>query len=374
MAGRPQQPLGTYGSIRVYKAPGGYRARTLFRDWDGVNRAVERTGRSKAAAESALKLALRDRTHANSIEGITPETRVSDLADTWWDSIDLSPNTMQLYRYAIDFRIKPSLGGLRVRELTIGTVDRYLRSLAEKNGWSTAKSTRSVLSGMCGLAARHDALDRNPVRDIGRIPRPAKQAPRSLTLAEVRELRAKLAGDGQAVERDLPDYVSFMLATGTRIGEAAAITWDDIDLDTGAVDVHGTVVRIKGQGLVIRSTTKSRAGMRTLSLPRWCVDLLRSRRDELPIQSTVFPAPKGSLRDPSNTAEHLRQALDRAGFDWVTSHIFRKTVATLMDGAGLSSRAAADQLGHANPSMTQDVYMGRKVSSTGAADVLESIG
>jgi integrase len=42
-----------------------------------------------------------------------------------------------------------------------------------------------------------------------------------------------------------------------------------------------------------------------------------------------------------------------------------------MDQAGLSSRAAADQLGHANTSMTTDVYLGRKVPTTGAAAVLE---
>jgi len=29
---------------------------------------------------------------------------------------------------------------------------------------------------------------------------------------------------------------------------------------------------------------------------------------------------------------------------------------------------------HANPSMTQDVYMGRKVASTGAAAILEVLG
>jgi integrase len=51
----------------------------------------------------------------------------------------------------------------------------------------------------------------------------------------------------------------------------------------------------------------------------------------------------------------------------------RKTVATLMDMAGLSARAAADQLGHAKVSMTQDNYMGRHVARTGAATVMESI-
>jgi len=88
----------------------------------------------------------------------------------------------------------------------------------------------------------------------------------------------------------------------------------------------------------------------------------------------VFPAPLGGWRDPSNTQADLRDAFTAAGFDWVTSHVFRKTVATLMDQAGLSSRAAADQLGHANTSMTTDVYFGRKVATTGAAAVLEALG
>jgi integrase len=43
----------------------------------------------------------------------------------------------------------------------------------------------------------------------------------------------------------------------------------------------------------------------------------------------------------------------------VTSHSFRKTVATMIDDAGLSARIGADRLGHAKVSMTQDRYMRR---------------
>lgn len=57
----------------------------------------------------------------------------------------------------------------------------------------------------------------------------------------------------------------------------------------------------------------------------------------------------------------------------MTSHTFRRTVGTLMDQAGLSARAAADQLGHAKVSMTQDRYFGRKIRATGAAAVLEAV-
>ncbi len=55
----------------------------------------------------------------------------------------------------------------------------------------------------------------------------------------------------------------------------------------------------------------------------------------------------------------------------MTSRYFRQTVATLMDEAGLSARSAADQLGHAKPSLTADLYMGRKERATGAAEVFE---
>ncbi len=44
-----------------------------------------------------------------------------------------------------------------------------------------------------------------------------------------------------------------------------------------------------------------------------------------------------------------------------------------MDKAGLSARAAADQLGYAKVSMTQAYHYGRRLARAGAAKVLESV-
>jgi integrase len=87
----------------------------------------------------------------------------------------------------------------------------------------------------------------------------------------------------------------------------------------------------------------------------------------------VFTSPSGLLRDPSNTQADLRETFARIGSPGVTSHTFRKTVGSLMDDAGLSARAPADQLGHAKVSMTQDRYFGRKIRATGGAAVLEAV-
>jgi integrase len=364
------------GTIRVYAAPAGFRARAQVRDLDGRTRSVERTGRTRGAAERRLKEAFRDRTHRAAGDLISPDTRISVLADTWFASLDQhSPTTLQLYRHRIDHQIKPALGQLRIRELTVGTVDRHLRTVAATSGPAMSKLTRSVLSGMCGLAARYDALDRNPVRDASRISRPPKKPPKALTAAQARQLRAILTYDDKAVARDLPDLVSFMLASGLRIGEVSAVTWDAVDFERGTVQVRGTVIRVKGQGLVVKAT-KTTAGLRTLALPRWCVEVLTLRREAFAPKAAdtpVFPAPKGGLRDPSNTQADLRDSLAWAGVPWVTSHVFRKTTATLLDEAGLSARAIADQLGHAQPSLTQNVYMGRNVATTAAATALEAL-
>ena len=85
-----------------------------------------------------------------------------------------SPTTQSSYRNRVLAQIISALGGLRVHNLTVGTVDRFLQSVAEQNGAAVAKMTRSVLSGMCALAARHEALTRNPVRNARSIAQPRK--------------------------------------------------------------------------------------------------------------------------------------------------------------------------------------------------------
>ena len=374
--GRPPLALGTFGAIRFYKTDSGWRAITTARDFDGRTRRVERHGTSKAAAERALKLAFRDRAKTQTSGDITGDTRVALLAEAWFAGLSgLSPVTMQAYRDRLDRQIIPGLGELRVRELTVGVLDRHLRLIANKHGKATAKMCRSVLSGMCGTAARHDALPSNPVKSVGTVQASARKAPRALSIAELRQLRAALTYDDKAVARDLPDLVSFLMATGLRIGEASGLTWGSVDLDAGTVNVRGAAVRLKGQGIVIKGT-KRETSARTLLLPRWCVEMLseRARFFDAAPGDPLFPAPLGGWRDPSNTQADLGEAFKAAGFDWVTSHVFRKSVATVMDLAGLSARAAADQLGHANTTMTLNVYMGRQVSITGAAEALEAIG
>ena len=148
IVGRPPLSVGTYGSISIAPYGTGYRARTLYRDYDGATRRVERHGQTKGAAERALRLALRDRVHVGAEAEITPDTKIAGLAETWFAEIsaqDRSPGTLRAYRDRIDRQIIPALGNLRVRELTTGLVD----PTCGRSGTGTARRWRSCAEQCC---------------------------------------------------------------------------------------------------------------------------------------------------------------------------------------------------------------------------------
>lgn len=371
MTGRPPLPLGAHGSISVREMPGGaFRARCRFRDFDGVTRDVVRHGASKAAAERALKGAVAERALDSGGMDLGPGSRFSAVLDAYLGEVEentrLAASTRSSYGRVVRLHVAPALGALRCREVTTAAVDRFLRAVQAAHGVSTAKTCRSVLSSAVKVAMRRGAMTTNPVRDAGAIHAPRK-ASRALTDEEAAQLLTALDGNAWAVQRDLPDLVRFLDGTGMRVGEACALREEDFDLDAGTVEIRATKTPHGRQ-----ERTKTDAGWRVLALPPAMVQLVRRRvqDDDLATSIAVFCSMTGHMRDVSNTTGDLRHAFDAAGFDWVTSHTFRRTVATRLDAAGLSARTIADHLGHRQVSMTLDTYMGRNVVTAQAASVL----
>lgn len=385
MAGRYPLAVGTWGAIRTWPAavnnngkPTRWRARTKYRDIDGRARQIERWGRSATDAENQLKTALMAKSRMSRDGELSGADRFAEAAEIWRQSIESkvgrgtrSPGTLETYGRTLKLYVLPALGEVRLLEISPPLLDRLLKRVLDSAGGPTAKLCRSVISGALGLAVRYGALATNPVRDADRLTARPPKEPRALTLEECQLLLKKLDADPVACAASVPELVRFMLGTGQRIGECLGVLWLDVDLGRRRVEVSSTVIRWTGHGLV-RKETKTQAERRTLVLPSWALADLQERwARAVKLEDPVFSDSLGGLRDPKNTRRDVRAALDRAGFDWVTSHSFRKTTATMLDEAGLSARVIADQLGHARPSMTQDVYMGRNAVDARVAAALE---
>jgi integrase len=372
MAGRPPLRIGQHGKIKRTNLGGGvWEAYCLVRDTDGVIRKMQRRGpadendyRGKLAEDALVEGLAQRRPPLGTADEITSDTRVSMLIDRHIDRLAVdgrAARTLDAYRADAE-KLSKFLGGVRVGEATPGRLDDALRAIRAAHGVTTARRARTVLGGGLHLAVLAGALGTNPVRDVSsiRTDKKAKGA-RALTADELRSLLSKIRVSDFCESRDLIDPILVFMATGMRVSELLALRWEDYDAAAGTLTVSGKVARAKGNGLRRFAETKSAASRRTNSLPRFAIEAMNARRSRPFIgqQQTIFASTAGSLRDPNNFAKQWRTARDELDMPGVTTHSFRKTVATLIDDEGMSARVGADQLGHSNVSMTQDKYMAR---------------
>ncbi|WP_433615302.1 tyrosine-type recombinase/integrase [Dactylosporangium sp. CA-139114] len=384
---RPPLPIGTWGAIRTEKLGlNRFCARARFRDYDGKTRDVEATGTTGPAAIRALKEKLRDRVTPNDDE-ITRETRIDTLADLWLEQMvaeeQVVPQTLNTYTSSLRSKIRPALGDLRIREATVGRLDKFLREIAAEHP-SAAKTAKVVLGQMFALAVRRGAISTNPVRDTGRLRTPKRKVA-ALTdddlhavRAAIRQWQAPTPGkSGPRHTGDLADIVDLMLATGARIGEVLALRWGDLDLgaERPTVTISGTLIYLKGQGIVRQEWTKSDAGYRTLVLPSFAVGVLLTRKVAAVDSSidAVFATRRDTWLAPNNVRRQWRRARDEAGLTWVIPHTFRKTVATLIDQEA-DTKSAAAQLGHGSEQVTNRHYVAKPALAPDVSVILERLG
>jgi integrase len=378
MSGRRLQ-IGEHGDIAYREAEGKVTATFYYRNNQGRRRRIEATAATRTAARRDALAALDRALSSGGIGQYSSRSTFADVAEQWYaqlvslaESGRRSPTTIRVYRGVLDRHVLPGIGSLRLSELSASRVDHFIHQTRRKQGYSVAKMCRSIMSGVCGLAVRRDALRTNPVRDVAALESGVTKEARALTPAECGEWLTILDADAYAARKDLPDLVRFLLGTGVRLGEALGVQWSDVDLAHQVVHIRRTVVRVKGRGILAKAP-KTRAGVRSLRLPLWLAGLLRERLASADVDGPVFPDALGGYRDLSNVERDFRQVRAGTPFEWVVPHTYRKTVATLLDGDGLSARTIADQLGHARISMTQDVYMGRRVVDQAAASALEDL-
>lgn len=383
---RKRTQLGTWGKInRTQLQPKVWRARARFRSFDGKMRLYEAQGASGPKAEAALIHKLTLLVPVNE-EEISPDMQLRDLSKVWWsefEDLDRAANTSRRYREIINTYILPGVGDLTIREATVNSLDRFLKTVRTKNGNTTAKMCKTILSGMLSLATRHGALGENPLREVARIPIATKEV-RALTPDEAVKLRKDVYAWQQPTgrpnglhEKDILDVVDIMLATGIRIGEALAIRWTDVDFDADkpAVTVNGTIINLRGKnGLKIQDHPKSSNSRQRYFLPLFAVEMLRRRQADTARSNEldlVFASSVGTIRDPNGFRKQWRDARTAIGFEWVTPHTFRKSVGTILANTqGLA--AATAQLGHSSEKITSKHYVQKTHQAPDNTEVLQA--
>ena len=312
MAGRPGLRIGQHGKInRRYLGGGVWEASCRFRDSDGIVRKVQRIGpadefdKRGKLAEDALVEALAER-RTPSADQISLDTLLMSLVDqhlTRLSEDGRAARTLDTYRFAAG-KLAKLIGGVRVGEASTARLDAALRSVRTAHGLTMAQHAKTILRGGLQLAVLANVLGANPVRDVAPL-QSKDRRPRgavALTADQLPDLLAKLRASAYCRDHDLVDPITLLIATGLRRSELLGLRWADLDTTAATVTVNGRLVRVAGEGLKWVPATKSAAGMRTLPLSRFAVEMLAARRG-VPYygeQTMIFPSKAGAWRDPEN--------------------------------------------------------------------------
>ena len=151
----------------------------------------------------------------------------------------------------------------------------------------------------------------------------------------------------------------FLISTGMRFGEAAALTWDDINLSTGEIKINKTAVAIHGS-MTIQDRTKTTAGTRTIFVGQNITEWLRWHKstldDEVNYHNLVFPNQRYNITIQSNAVLAWTKLQDNLGIEHQGMHALRHTWATRALEEGIDIKVVSQMLGHKNVVTTMNLY------------------
>lgn len=388
--GRPPLPRGAHGKITTKKVdPGVYESRANFKCANGTIKRFKRRGTTETKAENNLKRALTEAAQQVLSGQIETGAKFKVVAEKWFTELQrlvrqgsASPNTARSYRGFLDNHVLPELGEVRFGSDLTATTIIDLRSAKLDKGmpYATWRHVQKVISAVCGHAIMHKVVSRNPVRDVPSLSKMVTNAKpkkiRSLTKVQRTALFAKLSEDRLALKQDVPDMLRGLLATGVRISELLACCGSDLERinDKPFLRVDHRVIWVKGQGVVrVEREANAKGAGQLLELPKWAWSVFNPRKLKAGPDGPLFPSPKGKWRHPTTAVGNVSTAMDRAGFEWVTSHVMRKTVATVLAEAGLPVRQISTRLGHTKEATTERHYIGAVESDPAVMEALDGM-
>lgn len=356
-------PNGKYKFFERYKDP-------YTEKWKRVSVTLD-SGSSRAKKE-AQRL-LYDR-----LEQIFQKLQTTDIVyeqalEEWWEfyqkeikgsSISSLTSSMNDFKEAFDLTVK-------VSNMDTKYIQRFLNGLELSR--SKMERYKLILNLSLDYAVNLGYIEDNPARRA-KLPKLVK------TIEDLEKTEKKFLEEDE-LKRLLDELyrisstyrlgllAEFMSYNGCRIGEAIAIKQENIDFDNKIVNIHGTLDKTVGYSKGVKTTTKTAASFRTVSLSNREIEILKEfisinelskntrktfndlgfifvTKNGIPIQNNSFnlAIQKANKRLKNPIDKHL------------TSHIFRHTLVSRLAENNVPLKAIMARVGHSDSRTTNKIY------------------
>ena len=274
-----------------------------------------------------------------------------EVAEAWLEQkkTNVRASTWGMYKRHVELHLK-NLHHFRVNRITVAMIEKHIIQMRSgKHSIGTVRKMIITANQVMQYAVRHRMIDYNPVKDAER-PKADSKEKGEIKILTSDQIKTLLESTKDAKYKTL-----FMLAafSGARQGELLGLKWSDIDYDQRQIAIRRTFNC--GQWYAPKSTNSKRK----IDLGPSMMEQLRKWQKVCPESefNLVFPTRSGGPIDANNLLKKIyRPVLETAKLPNVNFHSLRHSYASLMIDLGFNIVYISRQLGHANPTITLNVY------------------
>jgi integrase len=325
---------------RIVREDGSIAWRVRWREGGRSSPARSRTFERRADALAFEDESRRRRRLGDVGAFASSETLNEYVSETWapTHAVTLSARTARRYAGLYDVHIAPSLGDLKLVDLTPEVIARWQADrVAAAAGRVALLDAMMLLGAILQRAAESGRISRNPARLVRKVARPPRREVRPLAPVTVEALRAVSAPRDAAL-------LAVLAYAGLRPQEALGLCWAHVRERTLLIE------RAVSLGVIGETKTRAHRTVRLLAPLR--EDLLewRLRSGRPGDLALVFPGPEGDPWGKTTYDNWRKRAFDRAckaiGLDGARPYDLRHSFASLLLHEGRSVTYVARQLGH----------------------------
>jgi integrase len=264
-------------------------------------------------------------------------------------------------------RVTPFVGHIRLKDLSPNMLNRAYSEMIEAGvSKKHVHELHRFIHNILELALKESIIPRNYAK-AATPPKKERVRMNAIPEEHLNVFFKALYADEKLYEYQV--LFSLLLASGCRIGELCALSFDDVNFKDGSVKVCRHWIHDES-GRHVKDGCKTTAGERLLCFDKNIMTmLLEYRSHQMKKAQTlgskwdystgaIFTSLKkpGNFLNPNTLRNWLKRFLQKHGLPEMSPHKFRHTAISLQLQAGISVPDVAKRAGHSRPDVTLSFY------------------
>ncbi len=283
-----------------------------------------------------------------------------------------SSTTSYARNYAL--HIRNVFGMYKISLIKRIDVENFLFDIRKNYSYNTAAQLKTIISNMLKYAVKNNYITYNVCSNIELVKTKEDKAKnimkkdsKYLTEEQIKTFFNYCDEKNVKVRH----IAKFMLYTGLRVGEACALTWDDVNFDKHYIYVNKTYTEhaeYSDTGKATKSytqTPKTENSVRKVPMCNTVYELLKERYNSKCIgKNFVFLSIRGKPYTTCGVTQSLNYAINTynkrcpsvAELPAFSPHWLRHTFATMCLQKGIAPKVVQSYLGHSDIQTTMNIY------------------